>query len=479
MLRSKTSPAVGLFLICLHALACTTGIQTETKDPFGFPGPSDPGLLPPEVSGGGPRRPPPTPIDVRYAALDGPSGPLGAPSSPEIPLPGGTGRVRHFEHGSIYWSPDTGAHDVRDPIRQRWLELGAQDGFLGYPTTDHQEADDGLGRFSDFQGGSIHWSPTTGAREVHGEIRRRWQAGPPKGLRTTLGYPVTDELPTSDRIGRYQVFQRGAIVWSPERGAHWLHGPVSEKWLLVDLSVLGYPLMDGQVASDGVGRFTDFERGSIYFTPATGAHEIHGEIREEWLQRGAEKSFLQYPITDEEPTEDGAVSFFQGGYLRFSEATGEVRAALIPDEPLVLTGTPRSPWFRPGTGVIASPPVSPKCVGEGSSCTGHPPECAVRGSSWTVPGTVQCVAGAPFCIPTARRDYCNQCGGECGGCFGESCSATGAFPCAPGLVCTNHRECTDCEQRWECRPVGEGCIRIQNLCWTKAEVGIPQLGCAR
>ena len=42
---------------------------------------------------------------------------------------------------------------------------------LGYPTTNEQTTTDGIGRYNHFQKGSIYWSPTTGAHEVFGLIR--------------------------------------------------------------------------------------------------------------------------------------------------------------------------------------------------------------------------------------------------------------------------------------------------------------------
>ncbi|MBW6439076.1 hypothetical protein KZ829_35640 [Actinoplanes hulinensis] len=34
------------------------------------------------------------------------------------------------------------------------------------------------------------------------------------------GYPLTDELTTPDRGGRYQQFQGGSMYWTPNGGAH-------------------------------------------------------------------------------------------------------------------------------------------------------------------------------------------------------------------------------------------------------------------
>jgi len=44
---------------------------------------------------------------------------------------------------------------------------------------------------------------------------------------------------------------------------------------------------------------------TICWSAQTGAHVVHGEIRDLWLQRGAESGDLGYPISSEEPTPDG------------------------------------------------------------------------------------------------------------------------------------------------------------------------------
>ena len=90
-------------------------------------------------------------------------------------------------------------------------------------------------------------------------------------------------------------------------------------------------------------------------------------------------------------------------------------------------------------------------------------------------GTIQCVRGRSTCVAVAGKDYCNQCGCDCGGCFGHCCST--ASGCSPGQLCVNYRLSLNAVQRWQCRSLGSGCTEIPNLCWTKGEVGIAQLGC--
>src|SRR4051794_33828155 len=99
---------------------------------------------------------PPTPIDIKFAALGGAAGFLGAPDSPtETATPDGFGRYRHFARGSIHWSPRSGAHEIHGLIRSKWAELGWERGFLGYPVSDELPTTDGAGRYNRFQHGLI------------------------------------------------------------------------------------------------------------------------------------------------------------------------------------------------------------------------------------------------------------------------------------------------------------------------------------
>ncbi|ULT43679.1 hypothetical protein KRR40_09830 [Niabella defluvii] len=89
--------------------------------------------------------------------------------------------------------------------------------FLGYPLTNETKTPDGVGRYNHFQGGSIYWHPSTGAWEVHGAIRDHWAS---LGWeRSALGYPVSNEQVVFGGAGRISHFQKGSIYWSPTQGA--------------------------------------------------------------------------------------------------------------------------------------------------------------------------------------------------------------------------------------------------------------------
>jgi hypothetical protein len=226
-------------------------------------------------------------------------------------------------------------------ISDKYHSLGGDGGFLGLIQSGGGPTPDGIGCFRQYDGGSIYWSPQTGAREVHGAIRDKWASV--GWERSLLGYPTTDEIPTPDGGGRYNRFEGGWIYWSPQTGAHEVHGWIGGYWvnfLGAERSLLGYPITDERAAPDGIGRYNDFRNGSIYYlSPETGAHEVHGAIRDKWLSLWTSgKNLLGYPTTDESPTPDGIGRHnnFQNGSIYWTLQAG---ANVVPTPlPLGLTG---------------------------------------------------------------------------------------------------------------------------------------------
>jgi hypothetical protein len=155
-------------------------------------------------------------ILAKYQALGGPSSFLGYPTTDETGTPDGVGRFNHFaNNGSIYWTPSTGAWSIHGAIRAKWASMGWELSVLGYPTTDETGTPDGVGRFNHFSstdgwGGSIYWTPSTGAWSIHGAIRAEWAS---MGWeRSCLRYPVSDEFAIPG--GRQSNLQGGVITFS-------------------------------------------------------------------------------------------------------------------------------------------------------------------------------------------------------------------------------------------------------------------------
>jgi uncharacterized protein with LGFP repeats len=261
----------------------------------------------------------------RWAATGWERGPLGYPvTSPVCGLRDG-GCFQHFQGGSVYSTPGTGTRWLSSAVRSPWAALGWENGRLGYPVTDQVCGLVDGGCFAHFQGGSVYGSPGTGAFAVVGAIRERWAGS--GWERGPLGYPTSTEVCGLRDGGCFQQFQRGALYWSPGTGARIISGAVRDRWAAQgwERGRLGYPTSDAVCGLRDGGCFQHFQSGSVYSSPTSGAHDVWGAIRDTWARAGWERGSLGYPVEDPRPVREGWSQRFQGGTLTWATATGEVR----------------------------------------------------------------------------------------------------------------------------------------------------------
>jgi len=157
------------------------------------------------------------PITVRYQQLGGASSFLGAPVDAIHAVT--SGQAQTFQNGMLLYSGATGVHEVHGAIYGTYRAYGGPSGLLGLPLTDETTTPDGVGRFNHFSGsgGSVYWSPSTGAHEVQGMIRARWASV--GWERSRLGYPVSNEYAING--GRRSDFVGGAITWIAGSAGIW------------------------------------------------------------------------------------------------------------------------------------------------------------------------------------------------------------------------------------------------------------------
>ena len=178
------------------------------------------------------------------------------------------GTAVYFEHGMIVLRPDGGCHVVYGEIYLRYAALGdvQPTGWSpGLPISDEEAVPNG--RRSQFDGADIYWSSGTDAHEVHGAIRDSWQAL--GGVSGFLGYPLTDETSVrsgSAEIGRMNMFQGGSIYWSSASGAWEVHGDLRRAWLDRfggPTGPLGWPTSNESSSPSGNLRYNDFQHGVL------------------------------------------------------------------------------------------------------------------------------------------------------------------------------------------------------------------------
>ncbi|MFC4127614.1 LGFP repeat-containing protein [Nocardia rhizosphaerae] len=211
-----------------------------------------------------------------------------------------------------------GEFEVGGAIETEYDQAGGA--ALGDPTSPESDAAAG-GKYQTFaNNAAIYWHPDTDAHTVAGQIRDKYaEHGNESGK---LGYPVTREQSTPNGAGRFNHFQKGSIYWSVGTGAHQISGPIRDKWAALgwESSPLGFPLSDVSAAGKGDGQYSMFPTGAIYWSAATGAHAVWGSIQADWIRAGAETGRYGYPTSDEYDYQGGKAQDFQGGKITWKPA---------------------------------------------------------------------------------------------------------------------------------------------------------------
>ena len=208
-----------------------------------------------------------TGIGSRWAA-SGAETVLGLPLAAEICGLKSGGCSQAFDRGAIFWSPLTGAQVVRGGIAGRWRAAAAQNGVLGYPTAGELCGQAAGGCSQKFQGGFIYWSPATGAWITRAGIGSRYAAA--GANRSSLGYPLANEACGQPASGCLQRFQGGTIHWSPTTSAWIVRGGIGSRFAASGGvgGALGYPTANEKCSAGQC--IQSFQRGFISWISTAG-----------------------------------------------------------------------------------------------------------------------------------------------------------------------------------------------------------------
>ena len=251
---------------------------------------------------------------------------LGLPTTGEVGVPGGV--TQDFSRGyTVTWTAAGGTRLVAGGIRDAWLARGGARGALGMPRTDEAATPDTGGRFSEFTGGSVVWTPSAGAVVFTGPIGTRWAAE--GGVDSALGLPQNAPKATSDGRGQVVRFSSGASILQTTGAtqAFLVRGGVGDRWtVLGGVSGLGLPVTDETNLGTGAGVYQVFAKGKIFWSPTTGAQAVYGAIGAAYDALGAEYSRLGLPTRAEYNVPGGTRADFQHGELSWSSTTGAITA---------------------------------------------------------------------------------------------------------------------------------------------------------
>lgn len=207
----------------------------------------------------------------------------------------------------------TAAPPVIGAIGERWVQVSD---MVGEPLEPEFCGLVQNGCAQRFERGSIYWTPGTGAREIRGAIRDVWGAnGWERGL---SGYPTSGEFCSLRENGCGQRFQNGNIYFHPMLGTYRVFGAILDGWSRVgwETSVIGYPAAGEACGLREGGCFQRFANGFMYWSPASGSHAVTGRIFDHWAAHGWEAGRYGYPTSNESCRTEGGVRICDQNYQR-------------------------------------------------------------------------------------------------------------------------------------------------------------------
>jgi hypothetical protein len=150
--------------------------------------------------------------------------------------------------------------------------------------------------------------PVTVTQDPQPDIARVAIARKAAERQNVLGSPTSQVIALQGADGTVipdtfvQHFQAGDIYYSPATDAHEVHGDIVQKYdaLGGPLGELGFPVTDGITSGDPIGTASHFQAGAIYSHPQIGPRMVRGDIMNTWLAAGGIlNQDYGYPTRDE------------------------------------------------------------------------------------------------------------------------------------------------------------------------------------
>ena len=256
--------------------------------------------------------------------------------------------IQAFKAGAIQYHDSNGqAFEMHGAILQAYWALSNR-AEIGYLISDEINGAKGGSRKSLFSRGGLYWSRTTKAIPVIGQI---WADYESLGESAALGMPVSPQAAIGG--GWEQVFENGRMYSRPSASrAFEVHGAILAKYLASGGPAMwGFPVSnENDVIGDSgpIGRLSEFEGCTIFWSAGSGANEVHGDIRVRYRSVKGPAGKLGFPTSDEQDIAGGGrYNTFENGSILWFGSSAETYVALAFDITLGTVNTKESEgWGR-------------------------------------------------------------------------------------------------------------------------------------
>lgn len=227
------------------------------------------------------------------------------------------------------WFGSTQGIEIKGSIRVKYSALNGPQ-TLGSPL--YNERTDGKNTWWQcFEKGCIIGSGATGYWESKGSIRQKWiELGLQNGA---LGLPVSGESYNSTLGSWEQIYESGKIVtYGNASFKHSIKGSIYISYKKLNTNTFGLPSNDEVTDGSGVWWQKFGNTSAIIGSGSTGYWESKGSIRSVWAESGYQNGDLGLP-TSHEVQESPACYHQTYQFGKISGCKGEYKKILYEDEP--------------------------------------------------------------------------------------------------------------------------------------------------
>lgn len=263
-------------------------------------------------------------IDLAWRDSGGAEGALGEPTGADDCTVTTDICRRAFEGGTIYWGRSTGARPVLAILDASYRASGGPRGDLGLPTGFHVDAvtSTGRGALQTFADGNLYAIDGDVFR-VSGTSRDRYAEL--STVRGPLGWPTSDRV-CIDGLCQ-QSFQGGAIDGSAATGIHAVYGAMFVKYSTFGGADgrIGIPVtsrvVETTTAAEGARAHQRFASGSLYEVDAQ-VLPVVGSIEVEHVRTGRTSGPMGMPTSAHSCSAGICSQAFDGGFIYSVGSTG-------------------------------------------------------------------------------------------------------------------------------------------------------------
>jgi SpoIID/LytB domain protein len=210
-------------------------------------------------------------------------------------------------------------HHIIGTIRLRYDALNCSPGLPRGAEFSWKNLDGTVrGRAQTFANGRLFFDATTNkVLYTKQPILAKYDAL--REAKTDFGLPTSDQVTAGSGVA--SMFEKGNIYYSKATAAHEVHGAILTKFLKSGgPGKWGLPTTD-ELKAPNDGKSNRFQKARIYWTSEHGAHVLYGSILKAYLDRGGGSSRLGLPISDEYGIDIGRRVDFEHGYITWNRTT--------------------------------------------------------------------------------------------------------------------------------------------------------------